>query len=207
MEKIVHRSSYESTPTKKGGGGGMPHGRPIFTTHPCNNQLSSMKMLRFLLGISAMLLVSCANDGTALRIGEQIYPPTDPLQIAILTESPKRKHAVVGMVESQASTDDYLSKSLTQNAAIRILKQQAANLGANAIVLTAKGSRPYGPTMIFSNTNATANTYGTAQASMFGNTIYGSGRSVTNLHGFTTTTAMASGWELMQFSGTAIHYQ
>lgn len=177
-------------------------------THLCDNQISTMKLLRFTICIFAVILVGCANDGTALPIGEQIYPPTDPLQVAILIEPPKRKHAVVGLVESQASTDDYLSKSRTQTAAIRILKEQAAKLGANAIVLTAKGSRPYAQrTMVLSNTNATANTFGTAQANVIGNTIYGSGNSVTNLHGLTTSTAMTFGWELMQFSGTAIRYQ
>lgn len=167
-----------------------------------------MKTLPFILGVFAMTFVGCANDGTALQIGEQIYPPTDPLQVAILIEPPKRKHVVVGLVDSQASTDDYLSKSRTQTAAIRILKEQAAKIGANAVVLTAKGSRPYGQmTMITSNTNATANTFGTAQANVVGNTIYGHGNSVTNLSGFTNTTAMTFGWELMQFAGTAIRYQ
>lgn len=167
-----------------------------------------MKTLPFILGVFAMTFVGCANDGTALQIGEQIYPPTDPLQVAILIEPPKRKHVVVGLVDSQASTDDYLSKSRTQTAAIRILKEQAAKIGANAVVLTAKGSRPYGQmTMMTSNTNATANTFGTAQANVVGNTIYGHGNSVTNLSGFTNTTAMTFGWELMQFAGTAIRYQ
>ena len=167
-----------------------------------------MKPLRLILGLLVSVFASCANDGTALQIGEQAYPPTDPLQVAILIEPPQRKHVVVGLVDSQASTDDYLSKSRAQTAAVRILKEQAAKLGANAIVLTAKGSRPYGQmTMMTSNTNATANSYGTAQANIIGNSIYGQGNSTTNLSGFTNATAMTFGWELMQLGGTAIHYQ
>jgi len=164
--------------------------------------------LRAILVLAVVLLSACANDGTALQLGEQVYPPTDPLQVAILIEPSKRNHVVVGLVDSQASTDDYLSKSRTQAAAIRILKEQAAKIGANAVVLTAKGSRPYGQmTMVTSNTSATANTFGSTQANVIGNTIYGHGNSVTNLSGFTNTTAMTFGWELMQFAGTAIRYQ
>lgn len=166
-----------------------------------------MTAFRSLLGLLGILLVGCANDGTALQIGETVYPPTDPLQVSILIEAPKREHLVVGLVESQASTDDYFTRSRTQNAAIRILKEQAGKIGANAVVLTAKGSRPYGQmTMVTSNTNTTANTFGSAQAQIIGNNLYGHGNAITNLNAFTTTTAMSLGWELMQFSGTAIRY-
>jgi len=166
-----------------------------------------MKWLPNLLVILSALLSSCANDGTALQLGERLYPSTDPLQVVILIEPPKRKHTVVGLVESQASTDDYLSRSRTQVAAIRILKEQAAKIGANAVVLTAKGSRPYGQmTMVMSNTNGSAHTVGSNQSNLIGNTVYGQGNATTNFNAFTTTSAMSFGWELMQFSGTAIRY-
>ncbi len=171
-------------------------------------QDGGMKPLQIILGLLAFLMASCANDGTSLQIGEQVYPPTDPLQVAILIEPPQRKHVVVGLVDSQASTDDYLSKSRAQAAAVRILKEQAAKVGANAVVLTAKGSRPYGQMMLMtSNTNAIANSYGVGQAQIIGNTIYGQGNATTNLSAFTNSTSMMFGWELMQLSGTAIRYQ
>jgi hypothetical protein len=167
-----------------------------------------MKSLQFILGLLVLVLANCANDGTSLQIGEQVYPPTDPLQVSILIGPPQRKHVVVGLVDSQASTDDYLSKSRAQAAAVRILKEQAAKLGANAIVLTAKGSQPYGQmTLMTSNTNAMANSYGTAQANIIGNTIYGQGNTKTNLSSFTNSTAMTFGWQLMQLGGTAVRYQ
>lgn len=167
-----------------------------------------MKVLQHLLFALALTLASCANDGTALQIGEQVFPPTDPQQVTLLLVPPQRKHVLVGLVDAQASTDGYLSKSRTQKAAVRILKEQAAKLGANAIVLTAKGSRPYGQmTLITSNTNATAKTYGTAQANIIGDTIYGQANATTNLNSYTTTTGMTFGWELMQYSGTAIRYE
>lgn len=166
-----------------------------------------MKLFRFLIGIFAIVLAGCANDGTALQIGEQAYPPTDPLQIAILIEPPRRKHVIAGLVDSQASTDDYLSKSRAQAAAVRILKQQAAKLGGHAIVLTAKGSRPYAQMTIgSSSTNVIANSYGSAQAQVIGNNIYGQGNSVTNLSGYTNSSAITFGWDLMQLAGTAIRY-
>jgi hypothetical protein len=141
--------------------------------------------------IACALLIGCATEGTSIPIGTQKYPVTNPDDIAILVAPPEKTHTVVALVEGVASTDDYLSKARTQAAALAAMKKEAAKLGANAIVLTARGSAPYAQTII---TNGSVG--GSATAA--GNTAIGSG--------YYTGTSTMMGWEKIQVQGTAIRY-
>lgn len=165
------------------------------------------RILPFILPLLSVMLTGCANDGTALRLGEIQHPPSDPKTIAILLEPPTKPHVVIGLVESQASTDDYLSKSRTQDAAVRILKEQAAKIGAHAVVLTAKGSRPYGQMAITTGSAvASGNTSSTANITTFGNSASVQSQGVSGLTGYYTSTTQSFGWELIQLGGTAVRY-
>lgn len=143
--------------------------------------------MKMIVGLTAVALAACSTSGTAVRIGENSYPSTNPDSIVMLAGPPERRHEIVAMVEGTAATDDYFTQARTEAAALKAMKEKAAELGANAIVLTGKGSRPYGQVTV-------GNAYGSALAS--GNMV----------SGYATTVSSSAGWEKITFSGTAIRY-
>jgi uncharacterized protein YbjQ (UPF0145 family) len=118
-------------------------------------------------------------------------PPTDPNSITLLIEPPQRKHTIIALVEGVAATDDYFTKARTEAAAIAALKEEAARIGANAIVLTGKGTKPYGQVTVG---NTVGSAYGYDTAAGF------------NASAYATTVSSSMGWEKITFSGTAVRY-
>jgi len=138
------------------------------------------------------MLQGCATEGMSIPIGDaKTYPPTAPEQITLLVAPPTKSHEIIALVDGVASTDDYLSVARTQAAAIDAMKKEAARLGANAIVITGRGSQPYAQV-----TTTSGNSSATAVAA--GNTAVGSG--------FFTSTSTTLGFEKIQISGSAIRY-
>lgn len=138
-------------------------------------------------------LVGCSTSGTSVLVGEgPRHESTDPEAIVLLLEPPERSHTIIALVEGVAATDDYLTKARTEAAALTAMKTEAARIGAHAIVLTGKGSAPYGQTTISSGS---ASAFGTNTGSSFSASAYG------------TTTSTTMGWEKITFSGTAIRYE
>ena len=126
--------------------------------------------------------VGCSTSGTSILLGDRtVYPATDPTTIQILIQPPAQPHIVFALVEGTAATDDYFTKKKTQEAALKALKEEAARIGANAIILTSKESSPYGQ-VITGNTVATS-------------------------PGFATTTAVGFGFEKITLSGRAIRFK
>ncbi|MGW8466305.1 hypothetical protein [Pseudomonas sp. CLCA07] len=133
-------------------------------------------------------VTACSTSGTSVLIGEHgAFPPTDPTAIPLLLEPPQKQHTIIALVEGVAATDDYFTKAKTEAAAVTAMKEEAARIGANAIVLTSKGSQPYGQ---FSVGNSTASAYGSPY----------------NVSAYATTVSSSIGWEKITFSGTAIRY-
>lgn len=135
----------------------------------------------------ALSTAACSTTGTSVKIGEGTFAPTDPAAIVLLVEAPAREHAVIALVEGEAATDDYLSKARTEAAAIDAMREEAARIGAHAIVLTGKGVRPYGQVGISNTTGGATVTPGA-------------------ISGYSTTVSSGLGWEKITFSGTAIRY-
>ncbi|WP_223473801.1 hypothetical protein [Pseudomonas sp. BF-B-27] len=140
----------------------------------------------------ASLITGCSTSGTSVLIGEGVaLPPTDPRSVSLLLEPPQKKHTVIALVEGVAATDDYFTKAKTEAAAITAMKEEAARIGANAIVLTGKGTQPYGQVTVG---NSTGSASGSATATGF------------NANAYATTVSSSMGWEKITFSGTAIRY-
>lgn len=140
-------------------------------------------LLAMLVGATA-----CSTSGTSILIGEGgALPPTDPSSISLLLTPPQKKHTVIALVEGVAATDDYFTKAKTEAAAITAMKEEAARIGANAIVLTGKGSQPYGQVSV-------GNSTGSATATGF------------SANAYATTVSSSMGWEKITFNGTAIRY-
>lgn len=137
-------------------------------------------------------LTACSTSGTSIMVGEGgAFPATDPNSIILLIEPPQKKHKIIALVEGVAATDDYFTKAKTEAAAMAVMKEEAARIGANAIVLTGKGTKPYGQVTV-GNTVGSAYGYGTAAGF--------------NANAYATTVSSSIGWERITFSGTAIRY-
>lgn len=154
--------------------------------------MSKRFIVSMVLALGTAGISGCATEGMSIPIGEASnYAPTLPEQISMLIAPPSRPHRIIALVDGVASTDDYLSVARTQAAALEAMKKEAARLGANAIVLTGKGSTPYAQV---------TTTTGTADASAVavGDGAFGSG--------FFSATSTTMGFQKIQVSGTAIRY-
>jgi hypothetical protein len=102
-----------------------------------------MKRITLLL-IVLLLIVGCSTSGMAIPLGTKTYPPTSADSIVILAESPTSPFVDVALVDGTAATEEYLSQELAHAAALKAMKEKAAQLGAHAIIITNRGFRPYG---------------------------------------------------------------
>lgn len=86
--------------------------------------------------LSALFLISCAT-GSVIVTGT-VRPSTDPQSVKLYLKEPKR-YDVIGLVE--ASSDSGWTEQGSQDYAIAELKNQAAQIGANGLLLTATGTQ------------------------------------------------------------------
>ncbi|CAD1794151.1 hypothetical protein QSH46_015475 [Xanthomonas arboricola pv. juglandis] len=149
-----------------------------------------MKFDRIAIALVVLVLVlaGCSTSGTSVLIGENTYQPVKPDHVVLLVSPPAKAHEVIALVEGVAATDDYFTKERTEAAAIKAMREKAASLGADAIVLTSKGSAPYGQI-------STGTAYGTAT------------QSAGTISGMSTVSSTSIGWEKITFSGTAVRYK
>lgn len=143
--------------------------------------------MRTVMLLLALAAVGCSTSGTSVQIGAKTYAPTTPDSIVLLIEPPAEKHEIIALVEGEAATDDYFTKPRTEAAAIKAMREEAARIGANAIVLTGKGVRPYGQVSI-------------------ANSVGGATVAPGSISGYSSTVSTGLGWEKITFSGTAIRY-
>jgi hypothetical protein len=93
-------------------------------------------MRSILATLTMALLVSACATGSNIVTG-QTRAPTDPAQVRVLLQMPP-SHEVIGLVEARSTAG--WSDQDKQSAAVEELRKQAASLGANAIVLSHKGT-------------------------------------------------------------------
>ena len=137
------------------------------------------------LALISLCFSGCATEGTSIPIGTaKNYAPTAPDGIVLLVAPPQQRHEIIALVEGVASTDDYLSEKRTQDAAIEAMRKEAARLGANAIVLTSKGTEPYAQV-----------TTGTGAA-------FGGGAG----NAYFSSVSQTMGWQKIRIGGTAVRY-
>jgi hypothetical protein len=124
-----------------------------------------------------LTLPACTTYGYKTPLGETTYAPVDYHKVKLLFAPPTQKYEVVGVVSVQggtwASAGDMYQK----------LIKSAAELGADAVIVTGEGSEKAIIPGV-STTAGTANTYGNATATSYGNMV--------DVYGNATTTATAS---------------
>ena len=104
------------------------------------------KLILLMLGI-LIVLSGCAT-GSALVTGTK-RTPLDPTQVKIYLEKPLN-YEVIGIVN--ASSDSGWTEQGSLDYAVKELKNQAAKLGANGVLLESTGEK---------NSTVVGNTYGT----------------------------------------------
>lgn len=84
--------------------------------------------------LSVFLLTACAS-GSSIVTGTT-RAPIDPSQVTLYIEPPE-KYEIIGVVK--ASSDSGWTEQDSQDYAVAELKNQAAKLGANGVLLTSTG--------------------------------------------------------------------
>ena len=79
--------------------------------------------------VIAVSLSGCA--GSAVQVSTHKYPPTKPDSIQVLYQEPSKPYEVVALVDQQGSGFDF-----SANDTIPGLKEQAAKVGADAVIIT-----------------------------------------------------------------------
>ncbi len=87
--------------------------------------------------LMTLLLIGCAS-GSALVTGE-VRDPIDPSLVKVYRDAPNTKFESIGIVKSEAV--EMLSQQEALNRAVEELKKQAAQIGANGIVLSGMGEK------------------------------------------------------------------
>jgi len=165
-----------------------------------------MKLIHLMLVCALGTLSGCATANHTMINGAKSSPPrTAPENIAVYTAPPERPHDVVALLESGALEDSYLSVSRASSAAIGALKDEASEIGADAILLHSKS---------VGNAHAimSSNSFGTANFNTTG-TAYGNGLGGVNYNSNTYGTTSNSGFGVVQqtkrvdFQAVAIRFR
>jgi hypothetical protein len=120
-----------------------------------------MKSLKFLPLLFACILVGCATEwGSKMRTSSEVYPAVAPDKVEILFSLPTRVYKQVGIVSVEGSTFS------SDVAMLKKLRKAAADLGADAVIVTAQYqgvvSAPLSSTTFGSANTSGANTTFTA---------------------------------------------
>lgn len=110
--------------------------------------------------VVAFLVSACASS--AIVVGK-IRPAISPDQVKIYLRAPK-KYEEIAVLESSSRASWAASSQGKMDVVIRRLKEEAAKIGANGVLLQGTGSE-YGGSV----------SAGTGTATVYGNTAYGTG--------------------------------
>ena len=89
----------------------------------------------FVLTITSVILSACTT-GSGTRTSRRLYQPTQSSQVEILFREPSRPFTVVGPVSS------FGAPIAAENAMYRAVQKEAAELGADAVIIQGPGIGP-----------------------------------------------------------------
>ena len=95
-----------------------------------------MKKLPIIIGLLCAVILSACTMGSGTRTSRRLYQPTKSSDIEILFREPTRPFTVVGPVSS------FGAPIAAENAMYRAVQKEAAELGANAIIIEGPGIGP-----------------------------------------------------------------
>ena len=127
--------------------------------------------MRFLnlavLGAACLLIASCTY-GSKVALGDKTYAPVPENHVAILTNAPHRPSREIGIVSASGA------QLASSEAVYNKLRASAAELGADAVIVTESGIHAYATLPGHVDTYSAASAYGTANTQA-GAVAYGSG--------------------------------
>ena len=88
------------------------------------------KRLTFYLVVATTVFL-CGCAGSAMQVGTHKYPPVNPESVQVLYQEPSKRYEVIAFVDQQGSGFDF-----SANSTIAGLKEQAAKVGADAVIVT-----------------------------------------------------------------------
>ncbi len=88
------------------------------------------------------LLAGCA-DNSAIITG-QVRPATTPDKVQVYLQPPARKYDTIGLVTASSKGKLAVSRQKKTDVAMRILKEKAAEIGANGVILQSQGMNSEG---------------------------------------------------------------
>lgn len=119
-------------------------------------------MLRvFVVGICALAITACASSH--VMIG-QARPPISPDAVKIYFHPPETKYEEIALIDTSSKGGFGITAQGKTDVVIKRLKEEAAKLGANGILLQGVADQSGGSV-----------SSGFGQASVSGNHVYGSG--------------------------------
>lgn len=92
--------------------------------------------MKNIIPLVVLFLIGCAT-GSSIVVGE-VREPIDPIQVKLYLEVPK-EYEIIGIVT--ASSDAGWTEQGSVDYAVEELKNQAANLGANGVLIESTGSQ------------------------------------------------------------------
>lgn len=87
-------------------------------------------------------LAGCA-DSSAIITG-QAHPATTPDRVQVYLQPPSKKYEVIGLVSASNKNKTGFTRQGKTDAAIRAIKEKAAEIGANGVILQAQGTQTEG---------------------------------------------------------------
>ncbi|CUH46482.1 hypothetical protein [Ruegeria atlantica] len=107
-------------------------------------KIASVRSAVLVLGIA--IAAACTNaTGTTVVTGKQ-RPAIDPAQVQLYSSKPQTQHEVIALVKADSSSG--WSDQQSMDYAVAELKNQAASVGANGVILGQTGSQTGGFVMI-----------------------------------------------------------
>ena len=91
--------------------------------------------------LAALLLTGCASSSSHLIAPAR--PPLNPAEVRIY-RAPPPKYQEIAILDATSGTSFFHGSTEGEAAAIEKLKIEAANVGANGVLLTLVGDRPNG---------------------------------------------------------------
>jgi hypothetical protein len=149
-----------------------PHGRYVEMKHQLRDYITMLKT-NFLKasGIAAMLVfITVAGCASSHVIVGKVRPPISPALVQIYVHPPAGRYEEVALLDSSSKGAFAFSAQGKTDAVMERLKEEAAKLGANGILLNGVGDQAAG---------SVGSGFGTATASGHSATGFGIGSSAT----------------------------
>ncbi len=99
--------------------------------------------MKYILCLCLLSVLAACTDNSAIITG-QVRPATTPDKVIIYLQPPARKYDTIGLITASSKGKLGISRQTKTNVAMRILKEKAAEIGANGVILQQQGIQSEG---------------------------------------------------------------